>query len=137
MSLNLATRPVLSSDRRFGARLPLEMFLNQYVEDRPQRALSANISESGIYLNTVLTPLQRDQRTVGLEFELPGTGEIIWARGEIAYDALDDYFHGQGVRFTAMPKLHARMLRDYCVESRRAHLGAMLDKIRLARTPSV
>lgn len=122
-----------SHDRRLGYRVPLEMFLNEYVQDRAHRALTVNISETGIYLNKVIAPLERTTKVVGLEFELPGTGETIWARGEIAYDSLDDYFHGQGVRFTGMPKLHARMLRDYCIEKRRAQLGDLLDRIRRSR----
>jgi hypothetical protein len=121
-------------DRRLGFRIPLEMFLNKYVKDRPFRALTTNVSDTGIHLNLVRgAPLCRDTRVVGLEFELPGTGEIIWARGEICYDALDDYFHGTGVRFTAMPRLHAHMLREFCVERRRAQLGAMLQRIRGVR----
>ncbi len=122
-----------SQDRRLGYRVPLEMFLNEYVQDRAHRALTVNISETGIYLNKVIAPIERTSKVVGLEFELPGTGEMIWARGEIAYDQLDDYFHGQGVRFTGMPKLHARMLRDYCIEKRRAQLGDLLDRIRRSR----
>ena len=63
----------------------------------------------GFLVNKVLTPMQRESRVVALEFELPGTGETIWARGEVTHDALDDYFHGQGIRFTGMAKLHARL----------------------------
>jgi hypothetical protein len=122
-----------SHDRRLGCRVPLEMFLNEYVQDRAHRALTVNISETGIYLNKVIAPIERTNKVVGLEFELPGTGETIWARGEIAYDQLDDYFHGQGVRFTGMPKMHARMLRDYCIEKRRAQLGDLLDRIRRSK----
>ena len=134
MSLNQTASPVAAApDRRLGYRLPLEMFLNEYVHDRAHRALSVNISESGIYVHKVIAPHSRESRVVSLEFELPGTGEVIWARGEIAYDSLDDYFHGEGIRFTAMPRLHARMLRDYCVEKRRAQLGDLLDRIRRSR----
>jgi c-di-GMP-binding flagellar brake protein YcgR len=120
-------------DRRLGFRVPMEIFLNEYVQDRAHRALTVNISDTGLYVNKVLTPLQRASRVVGLEFELPGTGETIWARGEIAHDALDDYFHGQGIRFTGMAKLHARMLREYCIEKRRVQLGNLLERIRRSR----
>jgi len=119
------------SDRRIGVRVPVEMFLNQYVQDKPFRSLTSNISESGVYLNMAKgAPFCRDSRVVGLEFELPGTQETIWARGEVCYDAIDSYFHGAGVKFTDMPRLHARMLRDYCVEKRRERLSHLLDRIR-------
>lgn len=122
-----------SHDRRLGYRVPLEMFLNEYVQDRAHRALTVNVSETGIYVNKVITPTSRPSKVVGLEFELPGTGEMIWARGEICYDSLDDYFHGQGIRFTGIPKIHARLLRDYCIEKRRVQLGSLLDRIRRNR----
>ncbi len=122
-----------SLDRRLGFRVPLQIFLNEFVQDRPHRALSVNISDTGLFVNKVLTPVKRGARVVGLEFELPGTGEVIWARGEICHDTLDDYFHGQGIRFTGMPRVHARLLRDYCVEKRRAQLGDLLDRIRRSK----
>ena len=124
---------MIASDRRIGFRVPTEMFLNQYIADRPYRAMSANLSESGVLLNRVKAPktrLQEPQRVIGLEFQLPGTGETIWARGEICYQDCDTYFYTDHVRFTAMPKVHARLLRDYCIESRRAHLGSLLTRIR-------
>ena len=108
-------------DRRLGNRVTLEMFLNEYIRDRPHRALAVNISETGVFLNKVITPVNRDSRVVALEFELPGTSELIWARGEICHDDLDAYFHGEGVRFTGMARYHARLLRDYCIEQRRDH----------------
>lgn len=121
-------------DRRLGFRVPLQIFLNKYIKDRPFRALTSNLSETGIYLQVVKTPWMPEEPDasvpVGLEFELPGTGEIIWARGEICFQASDDMVHGAGIRFTAIPTLHARMIRDYCVESRRAHLGELLSRIR-------
>jgi hypothetical protein len=97
------------NDRRLGTRVSLEMFMNEYVHDRHHRALTVNISETGVYVNKVITSIARASRTVALEFELPGTGETIWARGEICYDTLDDYFHGQGIRFTG--NLLARIRR--------------------------
>jgi c-di-GMP-binding flagellar brake protein YcgR len=119
-----------SHDRRYGNRIPMELMMNEYVHDRPYRALSVNISETGVYVNKVVGTLARRTRVVGLEFELPGTAELIWARGEICYDTLDDCFHGQGIRFTGIPKIHQRLIRDYCIEKRRAQLSALLERIR-------
>ncbi|HKA88686.1 MAG TPA: PilZ domain-containing protein [Haliangiales bacterium] len=123
----------MPSERRFGFRIPLEMFVNQYAQDRPHRGLTVNISETGVYVNKVLAPMLRDARVVGLEFELPGTGEIVWARGEVCYDNLDDMFHGQGIRFAAMARAHQRLIRDYCIERRRARLAMLLERIRKSR----
>jgi hypothetical protein len=110
------------------------MFLNQYVRDKRFRSMTVNVSESGIYLNRVasdnlLAPVT-NRGLIGLEFELPETGETIWAAGEVRYQAVDKYFHGTGIRFKAMPKVHARLIRDYCVEQRRHKLSTLLARIR-------
>src|SRR5690242_17312088 len=92
-------RTSMAGDRRYEQRVPLEMYLNAYVDDRPQRGFTVNLSESGLYLNTInrarLPPLTR----FGLELALPGIAETIWAAGQLCYDAVDDYFYGEGIRF--------------------------------------
>ncbi len=111
----------MSLDRRIDYRLPLEMYLNAYIEDQPQRGFSVNVSETGLLLASLANREVAPPMTpVGLEFKLPGFGETIWAAGEICHDSVDDYFLGQGIRFTAMANLHARMLHEYCVRARRA-----------------
>jgi len=84
-----------------------------------------------MYLNLVKgAPFCRDTRVVALEFSLPGCDDTIWARGEICYDQIDQYFHGTGVKITAMAHRDARRLRDFCVEKRRTQLGSLLERIR-------
>jgi len=121
------------SDRRLGYRVPLEIFVNQYVQDQPFRALTSNLSDSGLHVQLVnapkCTPRDRKSRVVGLEFELPGTGDVIWARGLICYAGRDEFVHKLGIKFTAMPQVHARMVRDWCVETRHQHLATMLQRI--------
>lgn len=121
-------------DRRLGFRVDLEIFLNQYIQDRPVRALTTNLSETGIYLNRAQMPVgcrpYSRTRTIGLEFELPGTRELIWARGEICHEVDDKMVTGTGIRFTGIPVRHARLIRDYCVEARRDRLGDLLEQIR-------
>ena len=122
------------SDRRIGFRVELELFLTQYIRDRPFRVLSANVSETGLYVHRVaLDPnasLFPPGTPVGLELELPGTGEVIWARGEICRERRDRALCGSGVRFADMPLVHARLVRDFCRDRRRARLDALLDGIR-------
>jgi c-di-GMP-binding flagellar brake protein YcgR len=119
-------------DRRIGLRVPLEIFVNQYIADRPCRALTTNVSETGIHLTRVTLPRRpaAAERLVGLELELPGTGEVIWARGEICYQQRGGALTATGVRFDAMPRIHARLVRDFCHERRRSRLAAMLDRVR-------
>ena len=67
---------------------------------------------------------------VGLEIDLPGTSDSIWASGRICYRKDDHLASGLGVRFLAMAKSQALMVRDYCIEMRRKNLGTILARIR-------
>ena len=110
---------MLTLDRRYGHRLQMEMYLNTYVCDRPYRGFTTNLSETGLYLNTLSREPLPPRTPVGLEFTLPGIPETIWAAGEMCYDGVDDYFSGSGIRFVAMAGLHDRMLREYLKDARR------------------
>jgi hypothetical protein len=103
-------------DRRDDLRVRMELFLNQYVRDEPYRALAINLSSRGLYLQKLATPTARHAASVGLEFELPGTNEVIWARAESRFDAIADDFHLTGLRFTAMAQKHERLVRDFVRE---------------------
>jgi PilZ domain len=108
------TQHTLFDNRRFDARIPVEMYVSAYVLDQPRRAVTMNISESGLYVNTLVQHPYPPRTPVGLEIDLPSIGETIWAAGETCRDSLDDFFYGMGVRFTGMANLHQRMLREYC-----------------------
>jgi len=109
------------------------MFLNEYVRDRAHRCMAVNLSPTGLHVNRLLTPFSRENRVVGLEFEIPETSETIWARGEIRYDAMDRYFHGTGIEFTGMARAHERIIRDYVLERREQALRKLLARIRRNR----
>ncbi|HEY2902892.1 MAG TPA: PilZ domain-containing protein [Polyangia bacterium] len=109
---------LLDTERRRDPRVRVEMFLNQYVEDEPARSLAVNVSHTGLYVQKLVEPVARQTRVVGLEFELPGTGEIIWASAESRFDRLGDYFHVSGLRFVGMARKHERLLRDFVTEKR-------------------
>jgi len=88
------------------------MYLNAYIDDRPQRAFTLDVSERGLYLNALPQDLLPPGTPVGLEFTLPGQRETIWAAGETCREIANDYFHCRSVRFVAMAGLHNRMLRE-------------------------
>jgi len=120
-------------NRRIGNRIPLQMFLNEYIRDQEARCMSTNLSPEGIYLNRLIQPIKRPKPVVGLEFELPGTSEIIWARGEIRFDYKDNYFHGTGIQFTGMATYHERLIKDYVYELKAKRLRQILATIRRNR----
>ena len=102
-----------SSDRRTDNRVRVDMFLNQYVHDEETRILAVDVSECGLSLTRLAESVTRRVRVVGLEFELPGTGESIWAAAETRFEWLDDDFYHAGVRFVAMARKHVRLVRDW------------------------
>lgn len=115
---------MLLLDRRFDHRVPLEMYLNAYVNDERQRGFTVNISESGLYISSLMQNPLPPLTPLGLEFSLPGLPETIWAAGEMCYDDADGYFYHRGIRFVAMANAHARLLREYCFRARRRNLLA-------------
>jgi hypothetical protein len=111
---------LFEQNRRFNSRVPTETYVSAYLMDQPQRAVTVDISESGLYLNALVQQPYAPRTPVGLEFRLPTLGETLWVAGETCRDNLDDYFYGFGVRFTRMANLHRRMLREFCWRARSA-----------------
>jgi hypothetical protein len=122
------------NERREDPRIRLEMFLNEYVKECPYRALAVNVSSTGLYLQRLADPTARRSNSVGLEFELPGTGETIWARAESRFDWVADDFHLTGFRFTAMARKHERLVRDF-VREKDWLLERMWLRLRYGRDP--
>lgn len=114
---------LLDIERRRDPRVRLEMFLNQYVDDCPTRALAANVSHTGLFVQRLAErqppwSVRSPPPSVGLEFELPGTGEIIWAAAEPRFDVSGDYLQVCGLRFVGMARKHERLLREFVTEKR-------------------
>lgn len=118
------------SDRRLGYRIPFETMVTSYVHDRPVRGLSWNLSDSGINMSAIAMLAPPPGLVIGLEIDLPGVGESIWASGQVCYRKDDDLASGMGVRFLAMARSQARTIRDFCIEARRTSLGSLLARIR-------
>lgn len=104
--------------------------VTSYVRDRPVRGLAGDLSDSGLSMSALSLVAPPPGLVVGLEIDLPGVGESIWAAGQICYRKDDRLASGLGVRFLAMARSHARTVRDFCIESRRQHLGSILARIR-------
>jgi hypothetical protein len=128
-------------DRRDDHRIPLQIFLNEYVRERHHRAVTTNVSPSGLFIHRTFAagvkrlPIGRHDRFVQLEFALPGTSDTIWARGEIRYDELGvgNFVHGTGIYLTDLARGHARLLKEYVLDEKRRRLQGILDLIRRNR----
>ena len=117
-------------DRRLGIRVPFEAMVTSYVRDRPVRAVASNLSDTGLNMSALSMLAPPPGLVVGLEIDIPGMDESIWASGRICYRKDDSLASGLGVRFVAMARAQASIVRDFCIEMRRKHLGALLARIR-------
>src|SRR5258705_11185518 len=104
--------------------------ITSYVHVRPIRALDMNLSDRGINMSAISMVAPPPGLVVGLEIDLPGMHESIWASGRICYRKDDRLASGLGVRFVAMAKSQAYLIRDFCIEMRRKNLGSILARIR-------
>lgn len=114
-----------STDKRSAARVPTQIAIDEIVEGKALRCMTLNLGPTGLYLQRLARPLSPQLSTpdsVLLEFELPGTGEVVSARGEICHEQHDEYFTGSGVRFSAIADVHREMIADYVRAQQRRDL---------------
>lgn len=104
------------SDQRKSERAPCDIYLNKIIDEARHLARARDISPEGIWISKVLEPAH-DARTIGLEFQLPGSSEVIWAAGEVLRDetreAATGPVEGTAVKFTAMADRFRRMIEVY------------------------
>lgn len=104
--------------------------VTSYVHDRPVRGLVNDLSDSGMNMSAISMLAPPPGMVAQFEIELPDGGDTIWASGKVCYRKDDAMASGLGIRFVAMAKSQARMVRDFCIESRRKSLGSLLARIR-------
>ncbi len=97
--------------RRF-PRAPLNVLLNKVLGESMFMCRAADISEGGIFLNTLLEPRFRGAE-VGVELKLPGESEIVWARGQIVREGRRRLWEGTAIRFTILPEAYRRLIARY------------------------
>jgi hypothetical protein len=126
--------------RRLALRLALQLPLHEHLGEQAQSALTVNLCGTGMMVRRLTLPLSPRRLTrpgphdlVGLEFELPGTSEKIWATGEIRHDHIDPDFHLSGVRFRAIARVHQQLIVDYVTEERLRRLRVLLGRVQRVR----
>ena len=97
-----------ASDRRSGgARASLDLFVNRFLNGYPYLCRAVDISRTGMRIVPLLGP-QEAPRFMGLQFQLPGTDEVITASGEAVF--VSDVKGPVGVRFTRLPPGSAELI---------------------------
>jgi hypothetical protein len=106
------------NNRRISPRFPVTAHLNEYIRDRPSPALALDVSMAGLAIKKPSTPRLHHAGVVGIEVELPGTHEVIWASAEPRFHAVGGQFQLSGLLFLDMARKHRRLLHDYVAERR-------------------
>jgi PilZ domain len=103
------------SEKRKQRRVDLDIYLNKYVAGVPYMARASDISREGVGLARLIEPELAGQR-VGLQFQLPGCEEVIYAEGEVVREWVDEAVEGSGVRFTLLTERHRRLIEHYVAQ---------------------
>ena len=102
-------------DRRFGARIPVEMWVEESTDHELYFQRSANISLGGIYLeNTIPHPVGT---VVQLAFTLPGDTQKVRVKGEIVN--ADNGQLGMGVKFLQLDEAARDRIRAFVQRAER------------------
>jgi hypothetical protein len=92
-----------SGDRRADPRREIDVLMNRFLNGYPYLCRASDISRTGMRLHPISSSTGSPSRFVGLQFQLPGTGEVVTASGEVISAETP---HGAvGVRFTRMPAI--------------------------------
>jgi hypothetical protein len=116
--------------RRMAPRVPLEGLCGVVGQRELRHASMLDLSALGLRIERPFDPASA-ARFVQLEIELPGTGELVWARGEVAFAHLSPmggrHPDGQprlwcraGIRLVQIARSERLLLRDYVLEARDA-----------------
>jgi hypothetical protein len=100
-------------ENRVEPRKPLDVYLNKLIEDEPYMVRSSDISTTGIYLHKLIEPDLDEGTMVSLEFMLPNSDEVLWARGTVMRESQRWGTDGLGIWFTIIPNAYRRVIEDY------------------------
>ena len=91
------SRQLLRNERRTNHRVSLDVLANRFLDGYPYLCRATDISSKGIRLRRFNEPSVRS-RYVGLQFQLPGSDEVLTASGEVV--SSDEGSQAVGIRFT-------------------------------------
>lgn len=101
------------AEKRVVDRKSLDVYMNKYIGDEPYMVRSADISPTGIYLHKLIEPDLPEGTMVSLEFQLPSSEEVIWARGTVMRESKRWGTDGLGIWFTIVPERYRSLIDEY------------------------
>ena len=99
-------------EKRRARRAQLDIYLNKYVGGVPYLARTSDISPTGVALAQLIEPSPADSR-VGLQFQLPGSLELIYLEGEVVRRWAGKNCDRSGVRFTLIAERHRKLIGEF------------------------
>ncbi len=99
-----------SRDRRGEARRDVDLLINRFLNGYPYLCRATNISRTGIRVVPMHEPAV-DTQFMGLQFQLPGSDEIVTASGEAVFASGSQA--PVGIRFTRMPPASAEQISRF------------------------
>ena len=98
-------------DRRAHRRANLDVCAHHFLDGSPYLCRATDISPEGVRLLPLGAPAGAEPRArfLGLQFQLPGCGDVLTASGEVVYGDT----HALGVRFTRVPAATAAAIGGY------------------------
>jgi len=96
-----------SRDRRGEARRDVDLLINRFLNGYPYLCRATNISRTGMRVVPLSEPSVAT-RFMGLQFQLPGSDEIVTASGEAVFAS--GSCGPVGIRFTRVPRASAEQI---------------------------
>jgi hypothetical protein len=93
-----------NTERRADPRREIDLLMNRFLNGYPYLCRASDISRTGMRIHPV-SAARVANRFVGLQFQLPGSADVITASGEIVSGPAKD--GPLGVRFTRIPAASA------------------------------
>lgn len=136
--------PTFVSRRRAVPRAAVSARCWEVAHHQEQRGLVVDLSWEGVRIERPFVPGARAEQ-VQLELDVPGLGEVIWAKAGPCFDQLVPARSGQGgplglirrtgFRLLAAAQRDLRLLRDFLFEQRRAEAARIELLFARARVP--
>jgi len=102
-------------ERRADPRREIDLLMNRFLNGYPYLCRASDISRTGMRIHPI-SGASSATRFVGLQFQLPGSGEVVTASGEVVASPKQE--GPLGVRFTRMPAVSAARIGRFLAAQR-------------------
>jgi hypothetical protein len=100
-SQNSESPSMTGTNRRREDRRDVDLLVNRFLNGYPYLCRATDISRTGMRVVPLHEPTTKT-RFMGLQFQLPGSSEVVTASGEVVFAAEEG--GAVGVRFTRLPQ---------------------------------